>query len=121
MSNLKEMFVEREMFVTKEGKKFWSYHLKGTVRGRDVRVDLIPKDKGGYEPLDIVFDVSPQARLVISEEEMTGENGKTMKYTTYKVVTVDEDGVIYECGVKPSKDSDKTLLKMLLNSMSVSK
>ena len=41
------------------------------MRGRDIKVDFAPKDKGGYEPLDILFDVSNKAELLISEEEMT--------------------------------------------------
>ncbi len=111
----RKLFVERESFKGSDGKEYWSYIVKGQVRGRDIKVDFAPKDKGGYEPLDIVFDVAPKAELVMSDEEMVDSNGKATKYTSYKVLTVDEDGMPYECGVKPSRDSDKALLKMLLN------
>lgn len=112
----KVLFVERESFKGTDGKDYWAYIVKGKVRGRDIKVDFAPKDKGGYEPLDIVFDVSPMAELVISDEEMTdASTGRTTKFTTYKVLTIDEDGIPYECGIKPSRDSDKALLKMLLN------
>lgn len=113
----KILFVEREQFVGNDGKEYWAYVVKGQVRGRDIKVDFAPKDKGGYEPLDIVFDVSDKAELVMSNEEMTDANGNTTKYVSYLVRTIDEDGVPYECGVKPSRDSDKALLKMLLNQL----
>lgn len=117
----KALFVEREGFKGSDGKDYWAYLVKGKVRGRDVKVDFAPKDKGGYEPLDIVFDVAPLAELVMSEEEMTNDNGKVTKYTTYKVRTIDENGLIYECGVKPTRDSDKALLNMLINVLGISK
>lgn len=115
----RKLFVERESFKGNDGKDYWAYIVKGQVRGRDVKVDFAPKDKGGYEPLDIVFDVSPKAELVMTDEEMTDANGKVTKFTSYKVLTVDEDGIPYECSVKPSRDSDKALLKMLINAIGV--
>ena len=115
------LFVEREKFVGKDEKEYWSYAVKGKVRGRDVKVDFAPKDKGGYEPLDIVFDVQPRAELVMGEETMKDKDGNITKYTTYKVKTTDENGVVYECGVKPARDSDKALLFMLINTMGIDK
>ena len=113
----KHLVVERESFIASNGEQYWAYLVKGKVRGRDIKVDFSPKDKGGYEPLDIVFDVSPTAELIMTDEEMTDNNGKTTKYTSYKVRTIDEFGLEYECGIKPSRDSDKSLLKMLLNNL----
>ena len=111
-----KLYVEREKFVGNDGKDYWSYILKGKIRNRDIKVDFAPKDKGGYEPLDILFDVQSKAELVIAEEEMTDSvSGKKTKYSTYTLQTTDEDGVVYQCGVKPSRDSDKALLLMLLN------
>ena len=112
-----KLFVERESFKGNDGKEYWAYLVKGVVRGRDVKVDFAPKDKGGYEPLDIVFDVAPKAELIMTEEEMTSDTGKVSKYTSYKVQTVDEDGMSYVCGVKPIRDSDKALLQMLINQL----
>ena len=40
--------------------------------------------------------------------------GKIIKGNTYGIRTVDENGEVYECKVKPFRDSDKTLLNMLL-------
>ena len=114
------LYVERENFKGNDGKDYWAYIVRGNIRGREVKVDFTPKDKGGYEPLDIVFDVSPKAELIMSEEKMVDSTtGKVTKFTSYKVLTVDEDGIPYECSIKRSIDSDKALLKMLMNSINV--
>ncbi len=115
-----KLFVEREKFTGNDGKEYYSYFLKGKVRGRDVRVDFAPKDKGGYEPLDIVFDVQDKAELTIGKEEMVDSNtGRKSVYDTYTVKTVDADGIEYVVGVKPTRNSDKALLQMLINTMKV--
>ena len=111
-----KLFVERESFIGNDGKQYWAYVLKGQVRGRDVKVDFAPKDKGGYEPLDIVFMVSDKAELVMTTETMTDANGKKTSYVSYKVRNADELGEL-ECGVKPSRDSDKALLTMIINQL----
>ena len=111
-----KLFVERESFIGNDGKQYWAYVLKGDVRGRAVKVDFAPKDKGGYEPLDIVFMVSDKAELVMTTETMTDANGKKQSYVSYKVRNIDEFGVL-ECGVKPSRDSDKALLTMVINQL----
>lgn len=113
-----KLYVEREQFKGNDGNDYWSYILKGVVRGRNVKVDFAPKDKGGYEPLDILFDVAEKAELLIGDEEMTDSvTGAKTKYKTYTLRTVDEDGIEYLCSVKPSRDSDKALLTMLINTM----
>lgn len=109
-----KLFVERESFTGSDGKEYWSYILKGVIRGRAIKVDFAPKDKGGYEPLDILFDVQPKAELIIGEDEMTSESGKKTKFNTYTLKTVDEDGMDYTCSVKPARDSDKSLLNMII-------
>ena len=111
----KELTVEREEYTGKDEKKYWAYMVKGKVRGREVKIDFKPKDAGGYEVLDIVFDVVPTASLIMMDEEMTDNNGNKIKYTAYKVQNIDEYGIVYECGVKPRQDSDKSLLAMLIN------
>ncbi len=112
-----QLFVERESFKGNDGKEYWAYVVKGKVRERNIKVDFAPKDKGGYEPLDIVFEVSPKAELLMTNETMTDASGKKTKYVSYQVRTIDEFGIEYTCGVKPSRDSDKALLGMLLNQL----
>ncbi len=115
----RQLTIERETYTGKDGKEYWAYLVRGKVRGRDVKVDFVPKDTGGYEPLDIVFDVKPTATLIMTDETITDVNGKTTNYTAYRAENVDEHGIVYACGVKPRQDSDKSLLQMLLNSLAV--
>lgn len=99
---------------TKDGRLYFAYVVRGIVKGKEIKADMCPKDMGGYEPLDILFDISPKAALVISDEVMTDDNGRETRYKVYKAEVVDEDGEIYSCPVRPQRDSDKTLLNFLL-------
>lgn len=103
-----------KQLITKDGRPYFAYIVRGVIRGQEKKVDFAPKDKGGYEPLDILFDINDKAELIMTDEVMTDENGNKTPYVSYKVQVVDEDGEIWECGVKPQRDSDKALLKFLL-------
>ena len=113
MSKKQVIMVERETFE-KDGKTYFSYFIKGNVRGKDVKVAIIPPDKGGYTVLDIVFGEAMQAELKITPFEIKGEDGNVIKGNTYAVFTKDEDGEVYECSIKPFRNSDKALLNMLI-------
>ena len=114
MANNNQIFVERETYE-KNGKTYFTYFIKGTVRGKDVRVAVVPPDKGGYAVLDIVFGDQMSAQLVTKPFEIKDDaTGKIISGNTYSVQTVDENGEIYECAVKPFRSSDKSLLNMLL-------
>lgn len=109
-----KIIVERETFESK-GKTYYTYFIKGQVRGKGVRVAVIPPDKGGYAVLDIVFGDAMEAELVAKPFEIKDEKtGNVFAGNTYAVQTVGEDGEIYECAIKPYRSSDKTLLNMLL-------
>ena len=101
-------------YVTSDGRLYFKYKLHGNLRGRKVVVDFSPKDKGGYLPLDLVFDVNPEAELDITDE-VTEFNGRKQHRTVYTVNTVDENGVVWHCEVKPTGKSDVDLLTMLMN------
>ena len=105
--------VERETFKS-NGKEYFSYFIKGIVRGRNVKAAVVPPDKGGYAVLDIVFDGEMEAELVVMPFEIKDEHGKVIKGNTYMVRSYDEDGTVYECPIKPAKASDKSFLNMLL-------
>ena len=110
----KKIFVERETFEFK-GNTYFSYFIKGTIRGKEVKLAVIPPDKGGYVVLDIVFDNEMACELVLKPYEMKDDKGNvTMAGNTYSVISVDENGLVYECPVKPAKSSDKALLNMLI-------
>ena len=110
----KQIVVERETFKLKN-KEYFSYFVKGTVRGREVKAGVKPPDNGGYVVLDIVFDNAMSAELTVKPFEIKDDNGNVIKGNTYSVKSVDENGKVYECTVKPARASDKTLLTMLLD------
>ncbi len=114
-----KVFLERKKYTGSDGREFWNYYVGGKIRNRNVEIDFMPKDNGGYEPLDIIFDVVDKAELLLSKEKTTSDDGKTMSYFTYKASVKDTDGIVYECSVKPSRDSDKALFNMLLNTLHI--
>lgn len=110
-----KIIVEKGTFEYND-KEYSSYFIAGKIKDKDVKVALMPPDKGGWAVLDILFSDTNQGELVVKPYELKDE--KTGKVTatgnTYAVRTVDENGEIYECPVKPFKSSDKALLNMLL-------
>ena len=109
-----QIVVERETYE-KNGKQYFSYFVKGNVRGKDVKASVMPLDIGGYTVLDIVFGNEIKAELVLNPYEIKDEKtGTVMSGNTYSVRSVDENGEIYECRIKPAKNSDKSLLNMIL-------
>ena len=110
----KKIMVEREPFQ-KDGKNYFSYFIKGTVRGKDIRVLITPPDKGGWQVLDIVFGDANEAELELKPYEMKNEaTGEVIKGNSFAVKSVDENGEVYECKIKPLRSSDKMLLNMLI-------
>lgn len=108
------IFVERETFE-KNDRTYFSYFIKGKLRGKEVKVAVVPPDKGGYAVLDIVFGNEMKAELVVNPFEIKDEaTGRVITGNTYLVRTADENGEVYECNVKPYRNSDKTLLNMLI-------
>lgn len=116
MENIEEqkIIVEKEPYEYK-GKTYYSYYVKGVVRGKEVKAQVVPTDRGGFTVLDIVFDGGNAAELSLNPYEFEDEKShKVISGMSYSVKSVDENGEIYECKVKPFRDSDKTLLNMLL-------
>ena len=112
--NTRVIFVERETYE-KDGKTYFSYYIKGMVRGKEVKAQVAPHDVGGYAVLDIVFDGADKAELFTTPYEIRDEKTKrTVKGVTYGVRSYDADGQVYECPVKPMRSSDKSFLQMLL-------
>ena len=89
-TNNKQIFVERETFE-KDGRTFFSYFIKGNIRGKDVKVAVVPPDRGGYTVLDIVFGDQMAAQLVAKPFEIKDDaTGKIIAGNTYSVQTVDK-------------------------------
>ena len=115
MNQNQKIKVERDTYE-KNGKTYFSYFIRGNVRGKDVRAAVIPPDRGGYTVLDIVFGDAMEAELVVTPFEMKDvASGRIISGNTYAVRSVDENGEVYECKIKPSRASDKALIGMLLN------
>ena len=113
MEELK-ILVERDTY-TKNGQEYFSYFINGNIRGKVYRIGVVPPDNGGYSVLDIVFGNEMSAELVLKPYEIKDEKtGQVLKGNTYAVRSVDEDGVVYECPIKPARVSDKTMLNMFL-------
>lgn len=109
----KKIKVERETY-TKDDKTYFSYFIKGVIRGREVRIAVVPPDNGGFRVLDIVFDNAMSADLILKPYEIKDDRGHVLKGNTYAVVSVDENGIDYECDIKPFRKSDQSLMNMLL-------
>lgn len=109
--------VEKGSFEYK-GKTYAEYYISGNVRGKDVKIKLAPpdkNDKGGYTVLDIVFGNETEADFIVEPFEFVNGEGKTVSGNRFLVRTVDkETGEVYECSVKPARNSDKTMLGMLM-------
>lgn len=88
----KKIKVERETY-TKDDKTYFSYFIKGVIRGREVRIAVVPPDNGGFRVLDIVFDNAMSADLVLKPYEIKDDKGKVLKGNTYAVVSKDKDGM----------------------------
>lgn len=114
-NNNNQVLVERETYE-KDGNTYFSHVVKGVIRGKEVKATLVPHDVGGYGVLDIVFGDAMTAELVLKPYEITDEKTKkTVRGNSYAVRSVDEaTGEIYECPVKPFRNSDKTILTMLI-------
>ena len=111
--NANKIMVERETFTSND-KEYYSYFIKGKVRGKEVKIGVIPPDKGGYTVLDIVFGDAMACELVSTPFEMKTDSGQVIKGNSYSVHSVDEAGESYDCAIKPARTSDKALLNMLL-------
>lgn len=109
-----KIVVERETYE-KNGKTFFTYFIKGSVRGKEVKASVMPLDIGGYTVLDIVFGNTNKADLIANPFEIKDEKtGSVLTGNTYSVRSVDENGEIYECRIKPYRNSDKMLINMIL-------
>ncbi len=105
---------------TKNGDEMYGYVLleRVNVNGseREIRVDFVAKDIGGYEMLDIIFMFGDEAYLSVREESMKDEkSGVITNFMVYEIWNVDKDGIPYVYKVKPMRESDKAKLNVILN------
>lgn len=75
----KKIFVERETYE-KNGKQYFTYFIKGVVRGIEARVQLMPPDFTGYTVLDIVFGNENKAELVVTPYEIKDRKNRQSRF-----------------------------------------
>ena len=106
------VYVEREL-IEKNGKSFYTYFIKGMIRNVNVKIAVTPPDFGGYTVLDIVFEGAKEVKLDVRSFTMKNDKGEETVINTFNVVSLDDNGEVYECPVKAKNKSDKILLSML--------
>lgn len=110
-----KLYLERESFEGKNGETYFAYFVKAQIRKRDIKIDFLPKDKGGYVNLDLIFEIAKKNEIIMTKGKITDSaTGAITEYTSYKVVAIDENGIPFDCDIKPSQPSDKSLLSTLL-------
>jgi len=108
--------VVREEWEGKDHRKFWGYKVNGKVRSKEITANFVAYDQGGYELLDLIFDIPSTPKLVINEGSMPNtETGEIIKFRTYLVQNIDENGLVYSYKVKPNRESDKSAIQFLIN------
>ena len=94
--NANKLIVTREPFTTKDGRHLDGYVVKGKAFGRDIKAHFNAADVGGYDMLNLLFDISTQPELVVREDSMTDPaTGEIRNYSVYEVQAVDQDGEVY--------------------------
>lgn len=126
---MEKLLVTRKTYTSKkDGKEYFNYVLCDTIRRtvngktleKQVEVDFVAKDMGGYEVLDIIFFNTDTAELVVERKTMVNDNtGEVLHYNEYTIQSVDDNGVTFGYKVKLSRESDKSLLDAILRSHNV--
>lgn len=115
VNDIPELTIEREQFVSNK-RKYWSYFINGELRKRKIKVELVPKDNGGYEMLDLVFGDETTAKLSVTRTSMRDKDTKRkISLISYEAYNIDEeDGSRYYTSIKPARNSDASALEQLL-------
>lgn len=73
--NNQTIIVKRETYQ-KDGKEHFAYFIEGAIKGKAVRVNVVPHDIGGYTVLDIVFEGAKEVTLDVRSFTMKNEMAK---------------------------------------------
>lgn len=130
------VYLTRETFKMRDGRSFWSYVVRGKKYGREMKAEFAAKDKGGYEFLDMLFDISDKVELVMHEEASETNSGKEVedltlyfdieKHEDYFTVAANMDlpdmfRLIYPnktlTGVPTATDSENIYFTLIVNSV----
>lgn len=111
------VYLTRETFKMRDGRTFWSYVVRGKKYGREMKAEFAAKDKGGYEFLDMLFDISDKVELVMHEEANETSSGRVSYYMVYEAQGVDANGEIVSIKIRPKQDSDKAYLACIISGL----
>ena len=114
-----KIYLKRSQFEVETGKTYWSYYFDGVILNREVKVTFVPKDNGGYGPLDYAFlaaknDGEENKVELVVKIVKNGFGSNVTKNNMFMSRYIAKDGMPFECEIKPSKASDLSLLKTLL-------
>ena len=113
----KKFKLKRKKYLASNGNEYYSFIVSGTVvkdgESRDVKASFVPKDKGGFPLMDILFGNKKSVDLIVKRESMVS-SGKRTYYNTYTARDIDSNGEIWDISVKPQNVSDAEIMKMLL-------
>lgn len=123
---MEKLLVTRKTYTSKkDGKEYFNYVLCDTIRRtvngktleKQVEVDFVAKDMGGYEVLDIIFFNTDTAELIVDRKTMVNDStGEVLHYNEYTIQSVDDNNNVFGYKVKLSRESDKSLLDAILRS-----
>ena len=110
-----ELIREKLESRKKDAKPIYTYNVFGVIRGMKVRANMSPSDKGAYiTVLPLVFGNADALPLYMVPYEMENAKGEKVSGYTYMVMSLDEEGLLLKCKVKPSRESDKRIFECLL-------
>ncbi len=118
LKNIKIMVVQEFVTSKSNGKDYANYRIRVSMRGREKKIDLKPKedDGAGYDLLLTVYEGVSELPLVVEWKE--NRDLSTGRLTSagfqYRIVSKDEDGVEYSCDMKPYGSAHKSLLESLI-------
>lgn len=114
--------IEREVFTlgNDEERQCYDYFIRGIFKKKDgekeIKIHLQPRDVGGYEILDLLYDLSDgvcQFRLSKWHIKATKKGEKDSDGVSF-VISAPAMPDKMRLKVKPKADSDKAALNMLL-------
>lgn len=115
---LSGLFVTRKLLPPRDrnSKPIYSYAVYGELRGAEVHAGLkAPReDKGCYGVLNMIFgDVDTLPLYLVPYEMDDGKGGKRSGFT-YKVMSLDQEGLLLDCKLVPYNYSDGRILECLI-------
>lgn len=111
---MEKLKITRERYTSKNGDDRYSYSIKGEIRGRELKADLLPSDINGYALLDVLFLDGEVFLNVLPYSIKDEKSGEIIKGNSYQAISIDSNGEELICPIKSKTKSDKAILDMLI-------